>query len=97
MKPQEVDHSKSSFVPLKFLRSDHAGLRGEKAISGAGLKFLVVLRDKFWNIIRPNDYTATKWKSIATYRHGNYAKRTQFHVEALSTAYFFFCVNYPTI
>jgi C-terminal processing protease CtpA/Prc/Ca2+-binding EF-hand superfamily protein len=87
MKPQEVDHSKSSFVPLKFLRSDHAGLRGEKAISGAGLKFLVVLRDKFWNIIRPNDYTATKWKSIATYRHGNYAKRTQFHVEALSTAY----------
>ena len=86
--PLEVDMSKSSFVPLKFYRPDKPGLRGEKALSGSGMKFLVVLRDKYWNIIRPGNFTGAKrWKSRATFRHGNYAKTTPFHVEALSAAY----------
>jgi C-terminal processing protease CtpA/Prc len=84
--PLDPDPKKTSFIPLKYLRADKPGLRGESGVSSSGHKFLLVLRDKYWNIVSPNN-DEVEWAANCLYHRGNYSRSWSFHVESLENAF----------
>jgi hypothetical protein len=84
--PLDPDPKKTSFIPLKYLRADKPGLRGESAVSSSGHKFLLILRDKYWNIVSPTN-DEVEWAANCLYHRGNYSRSWSFHVESLENAF----------
>ena len=80
------DPSKTSFIPLKFLRADKPGLSGANSTSSSGHKFLLILRDKYWNIVsRQTD--EVEWAADCIFQHGGYKRIWRFHIESLDTVF----------
>ena len=80
------DPSKTSFIPLKFLRADKPGLSGANSTSSSGHKFLLILRDKYWNIVsRQTD--DVEWAADCIFHHGGYKRNWRFHIESLDTIF----------
>jgi hypothetical protein len=51
--PLDVDKSKTSVVALKFIRPDVKSKSVHEGASACGKRFLIILRDRYWNILRP--------------------------------------------
>ena len=87
--PLEVDESKSSVVALKFIRPDMKVKSVHRDASNCGKRFLIVLRDRYWNVLYPGTFASsvhpTIFKcSVKSTTPGLQHIKSELHVEALS-------------